>query len=109
MSGVQVKLGSTRLLESGALRGKRVGLVSNPASVDHRLLHLVDLVLADQAIDLVALFGPQHGFRSDVQDNMIESPHRSLRPVRRNVSRCIPFTATPGNPRRQCFVTWTLS
>ena len=75
MSGVQVKLGSTRLLESGALRGKRVGLVSNPASVDHRLLHLVDLVLADQAIDLVALFGPQHGFRSDVQDNMIESPH----------------------------------
>ncbi len=75
MSGVQVKLGSTRLLESGALRGKRVGLVSNPASVDHRLLHLVDLMLADQAIDLVALFGPQHGFRSDVQDNMIESPH----------------------------------
>jgi uncharacterized protein YbbC (DUF1343 family) len=75
MSGVQVKLGSTRLLESGALRGQRVGLVSNPASVDHRLLHIVDLMLADPAIDLVALFGPQHGFRSDVQDNMIESPH----------------------------------
>jgi uncharacterized protein YbbC (DUF1343 family) len=75
MSGVQVTLGSTRLLESGALRGKRVGLVSNPASVDHRLLHIVDLMLADRAIDLVALFGPQHGFRSDVQDNMIESPH----------------------------------
>jgi uncharacterized protein YbbC (DUF1343 family) len=75
MSGVQVKLGSTRLLESGALGGKRIGLVCNPASVDHRLLHLVDLMLADQAVDLVALFGPQHGFRSDVQDNMIESPH----------------------------------
>ena len=75
MSGVQVKLGSTRLLESGALRGQRVGLVSNPASVDHRLLHTVDLMRADPAINLVALFGPQHGFRSDVQDNMIESPH----------------------------------
>ena len=75
MSGVHVTLGSTRLLESGALRGKRVGLVSNPASVDHRLLHIVDLMLADRGIDLVALFGPQHGFRSDVQDNMIESPH----------------------------------
>ncbi len=75
MTSVQVKLGSTRLLESGALRGKRVGLVSNPASVDHRLLHIVDLMLADPALDLVALFGPQHGFRSDVQDNMIESPH----------------------------------
>ena len=70
-----VKLGSTRLLESGALRGRRVGLVSNPASVDHRLLHIVDLMLADSSIDVVALFGPQHGFRSDVQDNMIETPH----------------------------------
>jgi uncharacterized protein YbbC (DUF1343 family) len=72
---VPVTLGSTKLLESGALRGQRVGLISNPASVDHRLLHIVDLMLADRAIDLVALFGPQHGFRSDVQDNMIESPH----------------------------------
>jgi uncharacterized protein YbbC (DUF1343 family) len=72
---VPVTLGSTKLLESGALRGQRVGLVSNPASVDHRLLHIVDLMLAEPAIDLVALFGPQHGFRSDVQDNMIETPH----------------------------------
>ena len=72
---MHVKLGSTRLLESGALRGTRVGLVSNPASVDHRLRHVVDLMFADRAIEVVALFGPQHGFRSDVQDNMIESPH----------------------------------
>jgi uncharacterized protein YbbC (DUF1343 family) len=72
---VHVILGLSRLLESGALRGKRVGLVSNPASVDHRLRHIVDLVLADAAIHVAALFGPQHGFRSDVQDNMIETPH----------------------------------
>lgn len=72
---MRVTLGSTRLLESGALRGRRVGLVSNPASVDHRLHHIVDLMLADSSIDVVALFGPQHGFRSDVQDNMIETPH----------------------------------
>ena len=32
-------------------------------------------MLADPQIDLTALFGPQHGFRSDVQDNMIETPH----------------------------------
>ena len=75
MASVHVTLGSTRLLESGTLRGKRVGLVSNPASVDHRLRHIVDLMLADSRIDVVALFGPQHGFRSDVQDNMIETPH----------------------------------
>ena len=72
---MRVTLGSSRLLESGALRGKRVGLVCNPASVDHQLQHLVDRVFSDSAIDVVALFGPQHGFRSDVQDNMIETPH----------------------------------
>jgi uncharacterized protein YbbC (DUF1343 family) len=27
-------------------------------------------------VTLAAIFGPQHGFRSDVQDNMIETPHR---------------------------------
>ena len=60
---MRVTLGSTRLLESGALQGKRVGLVSNPASVDHRLRHIVDLMLADAQIDVVALFGPQNVFR----------------------------------------------
>jgi uncharacterized protein YbbC (DUF1343 family) len=52
-----------------------VGLVCNPASVDHRLHHIVDLMLGDGAVNVTALFGPQHGFRSDVQDNMIETPH----------------------------------
>jgi uncharacterized protein YbbC (DUF1343 family) len=70
-----VTLGSTRLLASGQLRGQRIGLVSNPASVDHRLRHLVDSMLRDPGLQVVALFGPQHGFRSDVQDNMIETPH----------------------------------
>jgi uncharacterized protein YbbC (DUF1343 family) len=72
---VPVTLGSTRLLQSGKLRGRRVGLVCNPASVDEHLRHIVDRVFEDAAIDVVALFGPQHGFRSDVQDNMIETPH----------------------------------
>ena len=70
-----VTLGSTRLLESGRLRGRRIGLVSNPASVDPSLRHIVDLLLGDRSLEVVALFGPQHGFRSDVQDNMIETPH----------------------------------
>jgi uncharacterized protein YbbC (DUF1343 family) len=74
MRGV-VTLGSTRLFLSGRLRGQRVALVSNPASVDHRLCHSVDLLTADPDVNVVALFGPQHGFRSDVQDNMIETPH----------------------------------
>ena len=35
-------------------------------------------MLSDQQINVTALFGPQHGFRSDVQDNMIETPHSAL-------------------------------
>lgn len=79
-----VTLGSSRLLASGALRGRRIGLVANPASVDERLAHIVDLLLAAPDVDVRAVFGPQHGFRSDVQDNMIETPHGEIagrRPV----------------------------
>jgi uncharacterized protein YbbC (DUF1343 family) len=72
---VAVTLGSTRLIQSGRLRGRRVGIVSNPASVDGHLTHVVDALLAAPGVRLGAIFGPQHGFRSDVQDNMIETPH----------------------------------
>jgi uncharacterized protein YbbC (DUF1343 family) len=69
--------GITRLLASRQLEGLRVGLVCNPASVDARLEHASDLVFGAPGVTLTALFGPQHGFRSDLQDNMIESPHAS--------------------------------
>jgi uncharacterized protein YbbC (DUF1343 family) len=55
--------------------GRRVGLVCNPASVDASLAHTADRLLEDPDVTLAALFGPQHGFRSDLQDNMIETPH----------------------------------
>jgi uncharacterized protein YbbC (DUF1343 family) len=70
-----VELGCERLLGSHALDGKRVGLVCNPASVDARLRHMADRFAAHPEVRLAALFGPQHGFRSDVQDNMIETRH----------------------------------
>jgi uncharacterized protein YbbC (DUF1343 family) len=72
---VPVTLGSTHLIASGRLRGRRIGIVSNPASVDGALTHIVDALIADAAVTVGAIFGPQHGFRSDVQDNMIETPH----------------------------------
>lgn len=62
------------LLASGRLTGKRVGIVSNPASVDETFQHIVDAAVA-AGVTVGAIFGPQHGFRSDVQDNMIETPH----------------------------------
>jgi uncharacterized protein YbbC (DUF1343 family) len=72
---VSVTLGSSRLLASGQLNGHRVGIVSNPASVDANYTHIVDALMGTQGVTLGAIFGPQHGFRSDVQDNMIETPH----------------------------------
>ncbi len=71
----RVVLGSERLLESGALAGRRVGIVSNPASIDRDFRHVADRLAADSRLRLAALFGPQHGFRSDLQENMIETAH----------------------------------
>jgi uncharacterized protein YbbC (DUF1343 family) len=67
--------GSTRLLASGRLRGQRVGIVANPASIDHAFVHVVDRLAQDGGVTLGAILGPQHGFNADLQDNMIETPH----------------------------------
>jgi len=66
--------GTERLIASGRLRGRRVGVVCNPASVNGGLAHVVDRLI-ESGTQVGAIFGPQHGFRSDVQDNMIESGH----------------------------------
>jgi uncharacterized protein YbbC (DUF1343 family) len=71
----RITLGSERLLDSGRLDGARVGVVCNPASVDRHLRHVADRLAAHPRARLAAIFGPQHGFRSDVQDNMIETRH----------------------------------
>jgi len=78
-----VRLGSDRLLASPRLRGARVGVVCNPASIDAGFLHIVTRLASSDDWTLAAIFGPQHGFRSDVQDNMIETPH--VDDVRRRV------------------------
>ena len=70
---VSVTLGSVQL--SARLAGRRIGLVTNPASVNASLTHVVDTVTAPSRVTLAALFGPQHGFQSDVQDNMVETDH----------------------------------
>jgi uncharacterized protein YbbC (DUF1343 family) len=72
---MSIVLGSERLLASSSLDGRRVGVVCNPASVDAELRHVSDRLAAHPRAQLAAIFGPQHGFRSDVQDNMIETRH----------------------------------
>jgi uncharacterized protein YbbC (DUF1343 family) len=72
---MRVTLGLERLLDSGRLDGRRVAIVCNPSSVDGQLRHAADRIAAHPRARLAAIFGPQHGFRSDVQENMIESGH----------------------------------
>jgi uncharacterized protein YbbC (DUF1343 family) len=71
-----VRLGSDVLLGSSRLKGLRVGVLCNHASVDHGFVNILDRAANADGVTLAAIFGPQHGFRSDVQDNMIETPHR---------------------------------
>src|SRR6185437_11539092 len=71
-----VELGLEKLLEDDStVRGVRVGLICNQASVDHGYRHAADLLHEHSGVNLRALFGPQHGIRGDVQDNMIEARH----------------------------------
>jgi uncharacterized protein YbbC (DUF1343 family) len=77
MARRHVRLGIEKLLEDNnhLLEGARLGLVCNQASVNHQFRHVADVLKEHRAADLRALFGPQHGIRGDVQDNMIETEH----------------------------------
>lgn len=77
MTVSKIRLGLESLLEEkvSLVKGARVGLICNQASVNHRFRHAADLLHEHPEIQLSALFGPQHGIRGDVQDNMIETEH----------------------------------
>ena len=49
------------------LKGKRVGAIVNPTSVDARFVHLIDLLASADGVKLSALFGPEHGVRGEAQ------------------------------------------
>lgn len=74
MSLVSFTLGSDVLAERQLLRGRTVGVVCNPASVNARFEHVLER-LESSGVKVGAIFGPQHGFRSDLQENMIETAH----------------------------------
>ena len=48
------------------LKGKRAGLVTNPSGVDRFLNSTVDILFNAPGVELVALYGPEHGVRGDV-------------------------------------------
>ena len=63
-----VKTGIEVLRDRGfdILVGKRVGLVTNPSGVDSGLKSTIDILYKAPGVELVALYGPEHGVRGDV-------------------------------------------
>ncbi|HWR75002.1 MAG TPA: DUF1343 domain-containing protein, partial [Bacteroidales bacterium] len=67
LSGQTVETGIEQLVKSdfGILKGKRVGLVTNPTGVDHNLRSTIDILFNAPGVKLVALYGPEHGVRGE--------------------------------------------
>jgi uncharacterized protein YbbC (DUF1343 family) len=57
------------------LKGLRIGLLSNQASLDNHLHSAKEVMRQCLPGQLKALFGPQHGYGGSEQDNMIETGH----------------------------------
>ncbi|MEV8535059.1 DUF1343 domain-containing protein [Streptomyces sp. NPDC051211] len=68
-AGARVRTGFEQLAADGyaLLAGQRVGVVTNPTGITADARHLVDVLHADDRVDLVAVFGPEHGFRGTAQ------------------------------------------
>lgn len=62
-----VKTGLEVLNEDGfaILKGKRVGLITNPTGIDRNLVSAIDMLHNAPGVNLVALYGPEHGVRGD--------------------------------------------
>ncbi|WP_455592510.1 exo-beta-N-acetylmuramidase NamZ family protein [Bacteroides sp.] len=65
---IKIKTGIEVLKEQNfkCLEGKRVGLITNPTGVDNRLRSTIDILHEAPNVNLVALYGPEHGVRGDV-------------------------------------------
>ena len=64
----QVKPGIEVLRDRGfeGLKGKRVGLITNPTGVDNKLKSTIDILHEADGVTLTALYAPEHGVRGDV-------------------------------------------
>ena len=67
-ASAHVKPGVEVLRDRGfeGLKGKRVGLITNPTGVDNNLKSTIDILNDADGVELVALFSPEHGVRGDV-------------------------------------------
>lgn len=69
LKNVKVKLGNEVLFEDSKytdlIRGKRVGLITNPTGMDSHFVSTIDKLGLGGVCKLTALFGPEHGIRGD--------------------------------------------
>lgn len=65
---IRIKTGIEMLKEQNfkCLEGKRVGLITNPTGVDNAMKSTIDILHEAPNVNLVALYGPEHGVRGDV-------------------------------------------
>lgn len=64
---MRVRTGLDRIAAGDvSIRGRKVGLLAHPASVDSQLRHAVDII--GSLADLRVVFGPEHGFAGTAQD-----------------------------------------
>ena len=65
----KVKLGADVFFEKhvGLVKGKKVGLITNPSGVNGRLQSTIDLFRNHPGVELAALYGPEHGVRGNAQ------------------------------------------
>ncbi|MGP4045649.1 exo-beta-N-acetylmuramidase NamZ family protein [Streptomyces sp. 2A115] len=73
----RLRTGFERLAQDGyaQLSGERTGIVTNPTGITRDARHIVDVMHADDRVNLVAVFGPEHGFRGTAQAGGSEGRH----------------------------------
>ncbi|TDD60137.1 DUF1343 domain-containing protein [Kribbella antibiotica] len=76
-SGRQLMTGAEVLAKDNwkALAGQKVGVISNPTGILSDLNHVVDVMHASGKVNVVAVFGPEHGFRGSAQAGGSEGDH----------------------------------
>ena len=79
-AGRRLRTGFERLAADGyaLLDGERVGIVTNPTGVTRDVRHIVDVMHADDRVNLVAVFGPEHGFRGTARNQRTTSATESM-------------------------------
>lgn len=67
-AAAQVKPGIEVLrdMDFAPLKGKKVGLLTNPTGVDNKLKSTVDILAEAPGVELVALYAPEHGVRGNI-------------------------------------------